>query len=139
MRKEVWRTNSGMWYSYFSLVPLTRCALLLTKEYGPYLFFELMDAYSWYSKYCLKPETWPYKPWPWIFGKIERVLFPCADEVELPTFSGRWPSDLLETIYSLDYNPYWISEKLICPIASGALFRNSTALRAFNLTKDVYF
>lgn len=138
MKKEVWRTNSGMWYSYFSLVPLTRCALLLANKYGMYLFYELMDAYSWYRRYCLKPETWPYRPWPWIFGKIERVLFPCADEVELPSFSGRWPSDLLETIYSLGYSQSWISEKLQCPIVGGALFRNSTALRTFNLTKQIY-
>jgi hypothetical protein len=138
MKRDVWRTNSGMWYSYFNLVALTRSALLLTKIHGPYLYYGIMNAYSWFGQYCQNPQSWPYKPWPWIFGKIQRLMFPCADEVELPGFNGGWPSDLLETIHSLGYPQNWIANILSCPIDSGNLFRNSTSLRAFGLTEKVY-
>jgi hypothetical protein len=138
MKKEVWRTYSFLWYTYFNLMALTRAALLLSKTSGPYIFYSLMDAYSWFGYYCRSLDPWPYKPWPWIFGKLERLIFPCANEPEYPNFNGRWPSDLLETIYSLGYNQNWIANSLTCPIDSGTLFRNSTALRAFGLTEKVY-
>ena len=138
MKKEVWRTTSGRWYSYFSLVALTRAAVAISLEHGADCWYKLFPGYNWFGEYCQHPETWPYKPWPWIFGTIEKYLFPCADEAELPSFNGRWPSDLLETIYALGYKRQWIADLLTCPISSGDIFRNSTLLRAHSATKQIY-
>jgi hypothetical protein len=88
MKYEILRTNSGMWYSYFALTPLLRVTQLI--DVDPWLLF---GPIRWLFKYVEEPATWPYKLGPWWMRWAQKMIHPCADEVELPR-KDNWPADL---------------------------------------------
>jgi hypothetical protein len=90
MIHEIKRTNSGMWYSYFSLAPMLRACQVLNVP-G---FAELLrKPLAWLFGYCQAPETWPYRLPGGFRGWITKMLYPCADEVEIPK-PDNWPGNL---------------------------------------------
>lgn len=98
------RTNSGMWYSYFALAPVTGSAQIARNVHGVDLFHyvapsgrsirQALDRLFFYSQH---PEQWPYPLPAGALGDLWRVLYPCADEVELPTPTA-WPGNLFEAM-----------------------------------------
>lgn len=112
------RTNSGMWYTYFALAPLAGTAWVarnVTGEdlfgwaapNGRTLFLALERLFYW----CLHPEEWPYPLPEGLAGDLWRLMYPCADEVELPTVES-WPGNLFEIMsaeYDVDAWAEWVS------------------------------
>lgn len=82
---ELWqenlRNNSGMWYYYYTLAPMLKTAWLLRTNLFP-LLERTLDIFY---RYCLQPETWPYKKlvccWP--FTSLQQWLWPSSDTVEI--------------------------------------------------------
>ena len=101
------RTNSGMWYTYFALTAMTAAAHIIKNVTGADLFSYVapngrslrlaLDRHFFYAEH---PEAWPYILPDGIEGEIWRALYPCADEVELPTVTG-WPGPLFEIMSDL--------------------------------------
>ncbi|MBN1773241.1 MAG: alginate lyase family protein [Deltaproteobacteria bacterium] len=112
------RTNSGMWYTYFALAPLAGTAWIArnvgsedlfawTASNGRTLFLALDRLFYW----CLHPEEWPYPLPDGVSGELWRLLYPCADEVELPTVES-WPGNLFEmmsAVYGVDEWAAWVA------------------------------
>ncbi len=88
MKTEILRSNSGMYYSYFALLPLLRLAILLDADE-----WMLLPPLKWLWQYVEHPDTWPYKLKPGLRGLIQRMVHPCALQVELPR-SNDWPAPL---------------------------------------------
>lgn len=107
MRLEVKRTNSGLWYSYFSLAPLLRaCQLSKYPAIG-----DLKRPLYWLWGFCrcnseMLKQIWPHKlPWG-PFGWVWRKLYPCADELELPRRND-WPANLFAAAgHQFGYEPW---------------------------------
>lgn len=94
MIREVARTNSGLWYSYFSLAPMLRACQVVNHP----KIENLLKPLSWLWSYCLLSpsvleRTWPYKLPNGLFGNAWRWLYPCADKLELPS-QNDWPANL---------------------------------------------
>lgn len=91
MWRECLRTNSGIWYSYFALAPLFE-AIYLTRypDVGQFL-----KCLSWLFQYANNPQSWPYKPLPWILGIIQGWIWPHCKELEMPHCWG-WPGNLFK-------------------------------------------
>lgn len=89
MTQAVKRTNSGIWYSYFSLAPLLRACHLLKSPLIEYLKVPL----RWLFHYTLFPDKWPYRPRTGILGWLQRMLYPHSDKLELPRRND-WPANL---------------------------------------------
>lgn len=97
---EIKRTNSGIWYEYFSLAPMLRTCQLL--DIPVTILFKPLQFLWTYTSF---PEAWPYKLPKGIFGKIWRWLYPCSDELELPR-PVDWPANLfLEAGKGLEQSP----------------------------------
>lgn len=89
MVHEIKRTNSGIWYSYFSLAPLLRaCQVLRHPD-----IWGLYRPLNWLWRYVQDPLAWPYRLPAGLWGKIRRLWHPCADELELPR-PNDWPANL---------------------------------------------
>jgi hypothetical protein len=101
MKIEILRTNSGMWYSYFALLPLLRTAILLDADE-----WMLFPALKWLWQYVEHPETWPYKLKPGLRGWIQRMIHPCALDVELPR-KDDWPANLYYVASTIFNRPEW--------------------------------
>jgi hypothetical protein len=107
------RTNSGMWYTYFALTSLTAAVQIARNVSGVDLFSyvapngrSLRLALDRDFHYALHPEEWPYPLPPGLEGALWRLLYPCADEVELPTVTG-WPGPLFEIMSDVYGVPEW--------------------------------
>jgi len=107
------RTNSGIWYTYFALAPLTGTAWV-ARNVGD------VDLFAWVAPngrtirlaldrlfyWCLFPERWPYPLPEGVAGELWRLLYPCADELELPTIES-WPGNLFEAMSAVYNEPAW--------------------------------
>ncbi len=124
--RENKRANSGMWYTYFALAPMTGAAYIAGNALGENLFDytapngrnikTALDKFFWY---CKNPDKWPYKKPKGLYGKIYSVLYPCADEVELPS-PVWWPGNLYEAmspVYKVKEWEEWIKPSR--PISGG--------------------
>jgi len=100
--EENLRTNSGMWYTYFALASMTAAVQIALNTTGENLYDYVSPrgrsirlALDRHFYYCLYPDRWPYEPPGGLAGILYRLLYPCADEVEIPT-PGSWPGNLFE-------------------------------------------
>jgi hypothetical protein len=107
------RTNSGMWYTYFALVSTTAAVQIAFNVSGVDLFaYEAPNGRSLRLAldrdflYAVHPELWPYPLPPGLEGELWRILYPCADEVELPSVTG-WPGPLFEIMSDVYGVPEW--------------------------------
>jgi hypothetical protein len=116
--QENLRTNSGMWYTYFALAPMTAGAQVGRNVLGVNLFEfvspegrSIRLALDRLFFYCLDPGAWPYELPEGIAGEIWRALYPCADEVEIPQ-PYDWPGNLYEimsSVYSVSEWEAWVA------------------------------
>lgn len=100
------RTNSGIWYTYFALAPMTGAAQLARNVRGLDLFDHVaangrslrlaLDRLFFYAEH---PDAWPHHLPDGLAGELWRLLYPCADELELPT-PNSWPGNLFEAMAS---------------------------------------
>lgn len=107
------RTNSGMWYTYFALAPMTGSVNVVRNGTGVDLFqYEapngrtIREALGAFFVYCQHPETWPYKRKAGIAGLIQGLAHPSAEEVKLPS-PGSWPGNLYEAMAIVYDEPAW--------------------------------
>ncbi|MGQ9631263.1 MAG: alginate lyase family protein [bacterium] len=107
------RTNSGMWYTYFALAPMTGAAAIALNATGIDLFEytapngrTIKQALDKFFSYCLDPYTWPYKKPGGLLGKIYDVFYPSADELEIPT-PYDWPGNLYEAMSAIYGEGKW--------------------------------
>jgi hypothetical protein len=107
------RTNSGMWYTYFALTSMTATARIAQNITGVDLFAytapngrTIRQALDRDFFYALHPDQWPYPLPGGLAGDLWRLLYPCADEVELPTVTG-WPGPLFEIMSDVYQVPEW--------------------------------
>jgi len=89
---EVKRTNSGIWYSYFSLAPMFRaCDLLSYEGVGPEMLLAPLNFLWTYTRF---PNKWPYRLPRGFMGWFWKLLYPCSDKLEMPNPKD-WPANLL--------------------------------------------
>ncbi len=96
------RTNSGMWYTFFALTSMTTAAQIALNTTGVNLFTYVSPSGRTFKLaldkeffYATHPDQWPYLLPDGIAGDLWRLLYPCGDEIEMPTASG-WPGNLFE-------------------------------------------
>lgn len=123
--RENLRNNSGMWYTYFSLAPLTRAAYLLKTKYGMNLFGLLEEPLSAYFLYASKAREWPkvfpYKKYSGILGKIQHILWPSEDSVVIePGYN------LFEAMSYIYQSPAYSRHCQHRPIIGGNVWRYPT-------------
>ena len=111
--EENLRTNSGMWYTYFALTSMTAGAQIARNVAGVDLFDytapngrNLRMALDRDLVYAQHPEQWPYLLPAGVEGDLWRVLYPCADDVEMPSVTG-WPGTLFEAMSDVYQVPAW--------------------------------
>lgn len=90
MVEEVKRQGNGIWYTYFSLAPLTASMWIIYNATGENLFFEQKDGASIKKAldYLLYYNQHPSE-WKWFKN-------PATGKVSTPT--GFWPANLLEAM-----------------------------------------
>ena len=99
---EAKRTNSGMWYSYYTLAPLLRASQLLTVNK-----YMLRPALDWLFFYVKNPDLWPFKPQRGPIGWLQRWWHPCADFREDPQPRG-WPHNLYHVAGKMFKRDDWL-------------------------------
>ena len=112
------RTNSGMWYTFFALTSMTTAAQIALNVTGVDLFAytapngrTIRLALDKEFAYATHPDQWPYHLPDGVAGTAWRQLYPCADEVEMPTATG-WPGPLFEVmsdIYKVKAWEDWVA------------------------------
>lgn len=132
---EVKRTNSGMWYSYFSLAPMLMTCAIFRRYLEEDLLLLIEPALDWLFKFCLNPDSWPHRPARGLLGKIQRLMYPCSNNLQIP-MSFNWPGNMYEIASWLFYHkPEW--EEWINPsrplMQVGNIFRYSTLCRMFQI------
>lgn len=107
------RTNSGMWYTFFALVAMTTAAQIAKNTIGVDLFSyvapngrSLRFALAREFHYAEHPDEWPYHLPSGVAGELWRQLYPCDDEVQIPTAAG-WPGNLFELVSDVYGVPEW--------------------------------
>ncbi len=120
------RTNSGLWYTYFALCPMSCSAAVATNVIGEDYFRYtdasgrgLKPALDTFFRYCENPESWPYKKPSGISGAVYNLFYPSADYVKLPQ-PNSWPGNLYEVmngVYRQDEWDAWLQPHR--PIQSG--------------------
>ena len=111
--EENLRTNSGIWYTYFALTSMTAAAQIARNVSGVDLFGytspggrTIRMALDRHFVYAVHPDQWPYPLPGGIEGDLWRQLYPCADELEMPTVTG-WPGTLFERMSDTYQVPEW--------------------------------
>jgi len=107
------RTNSGMWYTYFALTSMTATAQIARNVSGVDVFGytapngrSLRLALDREFFYAIHPDQWPYPLPGGVEGQLWRALYPCADEIEMPSVTG-WPGTLFEAMSDIYQVPAW--------------------------------
>jgi hypothetical protein len=113
------RTNSGMWYTYFALCPLTCGATIATNATGKDYFAvdgeegkQLKAALDAFFGYCRDPNSWPYEKPGGLEGAIYNTFYPSADTVKMPR-PNSWPGNLYEAmlgVYDEEEWERWLGE-----------------------------
>jgi hypothetical protein len=114
------RTNSGMWYTFFALTAMTTAAQIAKNVIGANLFGYVAPngrtirlALEREFHYAEHPDQWPYRLPAGIAGDVWRQLYPCDDEVQIPT-PGGWPGSLFEImsdVYGVAAWKDWVEPK----------------------------
>lgn len=112
------RTNSGMWYTFFALTSMTTAAQIALNVTGADLFAYTapngrtirlaLDKELFYATHA---DQWPYHLPAGVAGDAWRQLYPCADDVEMPTPTG-WPGNLFEImsdVYKVQAWEDWVA------------------------------
>ena len=107
------RTNSGMWYTYFALCPMSCSAYIATNVTGVDYFNYtdadgkgLKPALDTFFRYCKNPGSWPYKKPSGLRGAVYNLFYPSADEVKMPK-PDSWPGNLYEAMQGIYNEPQW--------------------------------
>ncbi|HUW59400.1 MAG TPA: alginate lyase family protein [Candidatus Bathyarchaeia archaeon] len=86
------RTNSGMRYTAFALLAMTASAQIIRNNGGDDLFqhvdadgIGIEAALEKHFDYCLDPDSWPYRPATGVIGWLQRILYPRADSLLIPS------------------------------------------------------
>jgi hypothetical protein len=113
--QENLRNNSGMWYTYFALAPMTFSIMVVKNTTGEDLFAyttprgrTIRLALDKFFTYCQAPDSWPYRKGSGIIGTIQGTLFPSEDELVLPR-ADSWPGNLYEVMSVTYAEPTWES------------------------------
>jgi len=120
------RTNSGMWYTYFALAPMTGTANIAKNATGADLFeyespggCSIKLALDRLFEYCLAPETWHYERPGGVYGTVYNLFYPSAEKVKIP-HAYSWPADLFEAmapVYNEERWSEWVSPHR--PVSTG--------------------
>lgn len=113
MVEEIKRQANGIWYTYFSLAPLTAACWVIYNETGENLFFAEKDgasikkALDYLLYYDQHPDEWKYFKNPVVYGVDSRT--------------GIWPYNLLEAMngiyHSKDFDDFVAPKRpIIYPI-----------------------
>lgn len=115
---EYKRTNSGMWYTYFALCPLTCSAAIASNTTGRDYFTSSADsgrriksALDTLFIYCNDPEAWPHVKPTGVTGAIYNTFYPSADVVKKPR-PDSWPANLYELMlakYAVEDWDQWLA------------------------------
>lgn len=105
---ETKRTLSGIWYSYFSLTPIFRAAMELDRRGSRNLYSLMLPGFDWFFQYCVDPDSWPYRPQPGFFGKIQMKIWPHSGYLQRPNAKNGWPANLLEVAATVYVRPRWL-------------------------------
>lgn len=136
--EENLRTNSGIWYTYFILAPLTTAAHITKNASQQDLFTfvstngrSLKMALDRHFYYTLHPDQWPHKLPDGIEGMLLRLQYGCADSLELPQ-QNSWPSDLFEVMSNLYGEASWAQWSSVSRphSAAEASWRYATLIRS---------
>ncbi|MBN2377984.1 MAG: alginate lyase family protein [Sedimentisphaerales bacterium] len=107
------RTNSGMWYTYFALCPLTCSSSIATNATGKdYFNYTSEDGKSLKSaldalfNYCEDPDSWPYEKPTGLTGIFYNTFNPSADYIKKPR-PDSWPGNLYEVMLSYYHEEEW--------------------------------
>ena len=121
---ELWlenlRNNSGMWYTCFYLNPVLKVAIMSGDEELKEMLTPLLDRFC---ETCESPRDWPYRAWPGVMRKVQRVLFPSEDEVDTPT-PDNWAGNLLYVAGKEFENQRWTSYARLSDTNSVCMFRH---------------
>lgn len=118
MIHEIKRTNSGIWYSYFSLAPMLRACQVVCES----LARRLKAPLDWLFQYCLDPDSWPYRPKTGLLGRIQQMLYPHAPELDKPQRNG-WGGNLYYEAGRMFSRPDWMDWAQ--PPFNQCIFRNT--------------
>lgn len=107
------RTNSGIWYTYFALCPMSCSAAIVTNTTGENMF-EFTDsrgrglklALDRLFEYCRQPQSWPYEKPKGLTGILHNLFYPSADQLKLPR-ADSWPGNLYEVMNGIYDEPAW--------------------------------
>jgi hypothetical protein len=107
------RTNSGMWYTYFALCPMSCSAAIVTNAAGEDMFAYtdssgrgLKLALDKFFTYCREPQSWPYEKPQGITGALHNLFYPSSDKPRLPR-PDSWPGNLYEVAGGIYNEPAW--------------------------------
>lgn len=111
--RENRRTNSGMWYTYFALAPMTGAANIARNATGIDLFHyaapngrTIKLALDRFFRYCRDPKSWPYRRPGGLYGRLYNLLYPSAPEIKLPA-PYDWPGNLYEAMSGIYGEKDW--------------------------------
>ncbi len=105
---ETKRTLAGIWYSYFSLAPMFRAATELNGHGSKNLYPLILPGFDWFFRYCVNPDSWPYRPRPGFLGEIQKLLWPHSGYLQRPYAKNGWPAQLLEVAATVYDRPEWL-------------------------------
>lgn len=107
------RTNSGLWYTYFALCPMSLSAAIATNVTGEDYFNYtdaagrgLKPALDRFFAYCKNPEVWPYERPSGLSGAVYNLFYPSADYLKLPQ-PNSWPGNLYEVMNGVYQEKEW--------------------------------
>ncbi|MFI4912804.1 MAG: alginate lyase family protein [Sedimentisphaeraceae bacterium JB056] len=107
------RTNSGMWYTYFALCPMSCSAAIVTNATGEDMFNYtdakrrgLKPALDKLFEYSISPQSWPYEKPTGLTGAIHNLFNPSSDKVKMPR-PDSWPANLYEVMIPLYNGQDW--------------------------------
>jgi len=139
MKEEIKREKNGLWYTYFSLAPITASCWLIYNLTGTNLFLTekegalIKSALDYLLYYCVKPEEWPWcasprsgegEPWP-------ENLFEAMNTVYCENQYDKFVRPFRPVVYP--YHSYAWTFPTLMPVIIGNYHGQSCAEPRFNL------